>query len=673
MAKASAKGGQFVRKIALGFSVSLCALAHGADVTIPSTYDEASDTWIGDVTALTNAIATSSGWHKIILSKGVYDLSPLTNAPMYEASGKGYGAALIWANKPGVKFVGATGNPADVIIKATDSEYRIISLNANSTGLYNVTVTGGCAGGAHINTWTYQRGGAVFASGSSAIISNCVFYGNKAMSGAAVGAPPDATSQTVYDSVFYGNNEANYGLAASNVNLYNCVFTNNVTQNPAKDNWSGSVLDKCKVYNSYFAHNVASRTGGISEGLAVNCRFFFNTQDNPNGSNWGNPGGGAAYNSVLSNCVFYGNSAYRLGGAIRGGRVVNCTVISNATRHASEAFGGGIYSSYVENCNVSSNVSVTGGGVSHCTVFDTDIKYNKAKSGGGARTSALTDCVIAHNVVTDYGNGNYGGAGGGMRYGAATNCVFRDNSCSATWESSVLKGCEIADTSMHASVIDSCVIHDVKNIDMPRAIGNVAYPNGFVTSNIFMIGGCELMRNTLVTNCTWESIKGSYVNAAMFEPAGPITTRVENCSFIDNYTYLLARNYKNEAHNIAFVNSVFHSTRNGDRKDISRLTCQYMVLSNCVYATTENNAIAEGYENSGCLILADRAAYKFVGKGEHPFSLRRTSPLRGMGLVLDWMEDGVDYIGNPRLRDGKVDVGCYQCWLDPIGTVLSFR
>ena len=89
MAKASAKGGQFVRKIALGFSVSLCALAHGADVTIPSTYDEVSDTWIGDVTALTNAIATSSGWHKIILSKGVYDLSPLTNAPMYEASGKG--------------------------------------------------------------------------------------------------------------------------------------------------------------------------------------------------------------------------------------------------------------------------------------------------------------------------------------------------------------------------------------------------------------------------------------------------------------------------------------------------------------------------------------------------------------------------------------------------------
>ena len=98
-----------------------------------------------------------------------------------------------------------------------------------------------------------------------------------------------------------------------------------------------------------------------------------------------------------------------------------------------------------------------------------------------------------------------------------------------------------------------------------------------------------------------------------------------------------------------------------------------MVLSNCVYGTTENNAIAEGYENSGCVILKDRAAYKFIAKGDHPYSLRRSSPLRGMGLVLDWMAEGVDYIGNPRLRDGKVDVGCYQCWLDPIGTVMSFR
>ena len=674
MAKASAIGSQFVRKIALGFSILLCALALGADVTIPSTYDEESDTWIGDVTELTNAIKTAVANQKIILSKGVYDLSPLTNAPMYEANGSGYGAALIWANKKGVKFIGETGDPADVVIKATDSMYRLICLNSANSGLYNATVTGGNAAGDHINTYNFRCGGGVLLSGGNSIVSNCVFTGNKAGTNGGAVSGPNTLEGYVYDSVFYGNNDSTqYALAASKTRCYNCIFTNNQAVAEKSDGYTGSIAAGCRLYGCLFADNRAGLTGGVSGGIAVNCTFLRNKQDNINGNNWGHPGGGGAYGAVLSNCTFWGNSAYRLGGAIRGGSVVNCTVISNATRLASESYGGGIYSSYVENCNVSSNVSASGGGVSNCTVFDTDILYNTAKSGGGARASALTDCVIAHNVATDYGNGNYGGAGGGMRYGAATNCVFRDNSCSATWESSVLKGCEITDTSMHVGVIDSCVIHDVRNVAMARAVGNVAYPDGFVTSNGFMIGGCELMRNTLVTNCTWESIKGTYINSAMFEPNGAITARVENCSFIDNYTYLLARNYTNEARTISFVNSVFHSTRNGNRKDISRLSCQYMVLSNCVYGTTENNAIAEGYENSGCVILKDRAAYKFIAKGDHPYSLRRSSPLRGMGLVLDWMAEGVDYIGNPRLRDGKVDVGCYQCWLDPIGTVMSFR
>ena len=26
-----------------------------------------------------------------------------------------------------------------------------------------------------------------------------------------------------------------------------------------------------------------------------------------------------------------------------------------------------------------------------------------------------------------------------------------------------------------------------------------------------------------------------------------------------------------------------------------------------------------------------------------------------------------------RLRDGKVDIGCYQCWLEPAGTLLLLR
>ena len=108
--------------------------------------------------------------------------------------------------------------------------------------------------------------------------------------------------------------------------------------------------------------------------------------------------------------------------------------------------------------------------------------------------------------------------------------------------------------------------------------------------------------------------------------------------------------------------------------DVVSMESAYLVLSNCVYGKMGScTPKAEGFTNYGCTSITERAAYKFTGKDPDPYSLRRSSPLRGWGLVLDWMEDGTDLAGNPRLRDGAVDIGCYQCWLDPVGAVFSIR
>ena len=64
------------------------------------------------------------------------------------------------------------------------------------------------------------------------------------------------------------------------------------------------------------------------------------------------------------------------------------------------------------------------------------------------------------------------------------------------------------------------------------------------------------------------------------------------------------------------------------------------------------------------------------GKGRDYYALRYSSPARGKGLVQDWMADATDIREDPafpRLRDGKVDIGCYQCWLDPVGLWFSIR
>ena len=60
----------------------------------------------------------------------------------------------------------------------------------------------------------------------------------------------------------------------------------------------------------------------------------------------------------------------------------------------------------------------------------------------------------------------------------------------------------------------------------------------------------------------------------------------------------------------------------------------------------------------------------------NPYALRYASPARAAGLVQDWMSAATDVRCNAdfaRLRDDKVDIGCYQCWLDPVGSMLLIR
>jgi hypothetical protein len=530
----------------------------------------------------------------------------------------------------------------------------------------------------------YMAGGGVMFIGASTVISNCHFTANRGRGAAGAVSGYNNYRGTVYDSVFYGNNDdANHETAsvAKYTTMYRCTVTNNVCSNA--DNGYGYILYCCRVYDSLIAYNTASQCAGLRSGLAVNCRFLHNKQPS-NSKNW-NPGGGAAArNCTLTNCYFYGNVAYRRGGAIRQGKAVNCIIASNITTRATlasptDCYGGGACAvpgdnetCILENCTVVSNVSVQGGGAYGCIARNCIFAYNKAKEGGGARSSALTDCTIEHNAAQDYANGATGGDGGGIAYGAATNCVFRDNASSATYGTLSLYNCDIMDNCVHARKVENCVLHEVENVRKLRAIGNVWYSNGFMTSNIFMIAGADVVRNCLITNCNWNHISGNFYNSAVFEHGrSAITTSVENCTFADNNYYWLTRSYNVTTQRISFVNTVFTGNVG---YDVSAMESRYMVLSNCVYGKLgECTTKAEGFTNYGCTSITARAAYKFTGKDPDPYSLRRSSPLRGWGLLLDWMEDGTDLAGNPRLRDGKVDIGCYQCWLDPVGMVFSVK
>ena len=83
--------------------VALCLKTVAATYTIPA----------GDVTALTNVLKGLDTWQTVKLSKGVYDLSSLSNAPMY----RGWVGASLLTCPVGTTITGETGNPDDVVLK----------------------------------------------------------------------------------------------------------------------------------------------------------------------------------------------------------------------------------------------------------------------------------------------------------------------------------------------------------------------------------------------------------------------------------------------------------------------------------------------------------------------------------------------------------------------------
>ena len=90
----------------------------------------------GDIDALTNALKIADS--TVYLKPGEYDLSALTNAPMYEP---GYYGASLLTVASGCKIVGMSDNPADVVLKG-GNRFRIFRTNGENVGFYNLTIAG---------------------------------------------------------------------------------------------------------------------------------------------------------------------------------------------------------------------------------------------------------------------------------------------------------------------------------------------------------------------------------------------------------------------------------------------------------------------------------------------------------------------------------------------------
>ena len=582
--------------------------------------------------------------------------------------------------------------------------------------MYNCTVisnyAAGTGGGAYYGTKLYDcrvldntasSGGGVATAGS-ANATPCHVYG-----GVIVGNKA-ATGGGAYNSRFYGGTVVSNNTATSvgggiYSNLGDFASNTVVVCNTAKN---GGGCGGTDVYfiGCTILDNVATQYGGGGHrGWYTNCVVTGNSAQQ----------GGGGYLGWYHDCVITNNVATSYGGGTLSTTNYYCLVAGNAvTGSPIVAYGGGMYGGAAYGCVISNNTveatgvgkgaSACGAGTSGSDLFDSIVIHNFNKGsvtnaygggmhngsasntlicgnavystvattivGGGAASTDLRDCKVINNFLK-------GSLGCGVNSGKLYNCVVSNNSGTSASSYAVrqtgwLENCEVVGCVYPYGALNSRFVNFTNGVFW--AEGENVYTNGYIPStagvNSYMVPDGLAATNCLVANNTFP---GAIFNGGTSSKP----TSLVNCTIADNVCEKMFISTSTEGAT-KVVNCIFAGNRNasGTPRNLWYTSDAYnkIRLQNCLIGSGRNPAVAPPYAEVNT-VTNDIAGF-VKGNGRDYYALKYFSPARGKGLVMDWMTDALDIREDPafpRLRDGKVDIGCYQCWLDPVGLWFSIR
>ena len=571
---------------------------------------------VNSVSALQNEIANATNGKEIIIAAGTYNLADGT---AMHAVGHLYSEVKITLR-------GATGDPKDVVLVGSGN--RILYLKTGGNTIRDITFKNGdCSGNTASNVSPEEnlQGGAICLRGNTdaTVVSNCIFDGNTAKQGGAV-------------ANYYTYNSSTLRYAG---NFIDCIFTNNTATSAGGAGYNLGSCTRCT-----FAKNVASYGSAVRQVLLLDdCDF----NDNGNGiKDYGaiyNDGAVASTNQVIVNCRFRRNVCKTYGGALYGGNnksrdvlVEGCLFESNSVTATSsiKGEGGAIYGmTNVHGCVFVGNSAYKGGAMANSTCYDSLLSGNAAtQTGGAASGSVLFGCTNTLNSATPASGASE------LDNSVAEGCVFDGVgfSSKAVFYQSALTRCRVK------SETDCYMFHQ------KCGVTNSLFAGG---SNFYLL---------------YNTVAGmSFVN----------------CTIADN-TYKGLKVGGSCSAETEFVNCLFWNNQ------YSGKTAQYDVGSDATAAIKEfRNCIFRVQNNSSAYAPGSGNTYntgdgtvdpKFVGLARdavNPYAILGRSSAIDIGEVSSWMADATDIRGEgyPRLRDGKVDIGCYQCWAKPRGTYLTFQ
>ncbi|MHC4571614.1 MAG: right-handed parallel beta-helix repeat-containing protein [Planctomycetota bacterium] len=386
---------------------------------------------------------------------------------------------------------------------------------------------------------------------------------------------------------------------------------------------SNSVLQGFTIKNGYASGTGPQDCGGgiycyISSPTITNCIISGNSAEDD---------GGGIYCShsspTINNCTINGNSTkWGVGGGIHceesNPKISNCTIGSNSA----DSIGGGIScqlssSPIINNCTITGNSAKYSGGGIACAESSSPIITNSTISGNSAKYSGggiycdyesnctITKCTISGNTAKGI-DGEYAYGGGIYCHGsdpAITNCTISGNSARM--------GGSIYFVASSPTIINSTITE------------NTAESDG---------GGiCCHSSNPTVTNCTFASNSGpngSALACDSYQQQYPSNIQVINCILADG------------------GNEIWNN-------DGSTITITY-------------SDVQDGWEGEGNIdtdpLFVEPGYWEANGfwvEGDYHL-LPDSSCIDAGDPNYIAAPNETDLDGNPRVNDGRIDMGAYE-------------